>query len=73
MNNKLLTFFGFTRMPFSKDIPTGDIFNNSMINGLLGMFELGISTEDIMLIFGKIGCGKTVALRLFMGSLDTSK
>ncbi len=73
MNNKLLTFFGLTRMPFSKEIPTGDIFKSGMIDGLLGMFELGISTEDIMLVFGKIGCGKTIALRLFMGSLDTNK
>ncbi len=60
-------------MPFSKDIPTEDIFKSSMTNGLLGMLELGISTEDIMLTFGKIGCGKTIALRLFMGLLDTSK
>ncbi len=53
MNNKLLTFFGFTRMPFSKEIATDDIFKSNMINGLLGMLELGIPTEDIMLIFGK--------------------
>ena len=73
MNNKLLTFFGFTKMPFTKDIETDKIFKSSMINELHSMFEFGISTEDIMLIFGEIGCGKSVALRLFLESLDVNK
>ena len=60
-------------MPFSKEIPVNDIFKSNMINGLLGMLELGIPTEDIMLISGKIGCGKTIALRLLIGTLDNSK
>jgi len=73
MNNKILTFFGFTRMPFSKDLKVDEIFKSSMISGLLGMFELGISTEDMMLLYGEIGCGKSVALRLFLESLDSNK
>ncbi|MBU1456997.1 MAG: AAA family ATPase [Proteobacteria bacterium] len=73
MNNKILTSFGFIKMPFTKNIEVKDIFKSNMIDGLLGMFELGISTEDIMLLYGDIGCGKSVALRLFLDSLDTNK
>ena len=73
MNNKLLSFFGFTKMPFTKAITTNEIFKSNEINGLLGMFELGISTEDIMLIYGEIGSGKSVALRLLIHSLDVNK
>lgn len=73
MNNKLLTFFGFTKMPFTKDIEKDKIFKSSMINELHSMFELGINSEDIMLVFGEIGCGKSVALRLFLESLDVNK
>jgi len=73
MNNKLLTFFGFTRMPFTKDIKVQDIFRSAMIKELHSMFELGISTEDIIMIFGEIGSGKSVALRLFIESLDANK
>lgn len=70
MNNKLLTFFGLTRTPFTKEIKTQEMLKSAMITGLLGMFELGISTEDIMLLYGDIGCGKSAALRLFIESLD---
>ena len=70
MNNRILSSFGFTRMPFVKNLPVKDIFRSGMIQGLLGMFEIGIETEDIMLVFGEIGCGKSVALRLFVDSID---
>lgn len=73
MNNRVLTFFGLTKMPFTKDIEVSDIFKSSMTDGLLGMFELGLFTEDMMLLYGEIGCGKSVALRLFLDSLDANK
>jgi len=73
MNSKLLTFFGLTKTPFTKEIQTQDILKSSMITGLLGMFELGIPTEDIMLLYGEIGSGKSYALRLFIESLDSNK
>lgn len=73
MNNRFLTFFGLTKTPFTKEIPANEIFRSSMITGLLGMFELGISTEDIMLLYGDIGCGKSAGIRLFLESLDANK
>jgi type II secretory pathway predicted ATPase ExeA len=73
MNNRFLKFFGLTKMPFSKEINVQEILKSDMINGLLGMFELGISTEDIMLLYGEIGCGKSAALRLFIESLDGNR
>ena len=73
MNNRLLTFFGLTKTPFTKEIQTQEILKSNMITGLLGMFELGIATEDIMLLYGEIGCGKSAALRLFIESLDSNR
>jgi type II secretory pathway predicted ATPase ExeA len=73
MSNKLLTHFGFTKMPFTKDVRREDIFKSSMIQNVQGMFDLGISTEDMMLVSGEIGCGKSVALRLFLDSLDGNR
>ena len=73
LKGKLLTFFGFTRMPFVKEVSTGDIFPTEMSNSLPGMLDFGLTTEDIMLVYGEVGCGKSVALRLFMESLDTSR
>jgi type II secretory pathway predicted ATPase ExeA len=60
-------------MPFVKGLLVKEIFQSNMISGLLTMFELGIATEDIMLTFGDIGCGKSMALRLFIDNLDCNK
>ncbi len=73
MNNRLLTFFGLAKTPFTKEINTREILASDMTSGLLGMFELGIATEDIMLLYGDVGCGKSAALRLFIESLDANK
>lgn len=73
MTDKILSFFGFTRIPFSKTIPTREVFKSSMLEGLFAMFNLGVENEDILLVYGGVGCGKTVALRLFMQNLDSSR
>ena len=73
MINKILTHFGFIKMPFVKNMSVNEIFKSKMLLGLLNMFELGLTTEDIMLTFGDIGCGKSVAIRLFIDNLDSNK
>ena len=73
MINKVLTHFGFIKMPFVKGLPVNEIFKSSMIGGLINMFTLGMATEDIMLTSGDIGSGKSVAVRLFTANLDSNK
>ena len=36
------------------------------------MLQLGVSGEDILLLTGKIGCGKTVIIRRAMQELDNN-
>lgn len=69
---KVLDFYGFSAMPFGKDISCSQIFLSRTLKDAQSMLEMGVVTEDILLISGPIGCGKSVALRYFIHSLDTN-
>lgn len=73
MNNLILDFYGFSRLPFSKCIAIGDIYASNSHNDALGMLELGSQTEDILLLTGSIGIGKSVVLRSFIDKLDPNR
>jgi type II secretory pathway predicted ATPase ExeA len=66
-------FYGFSRLPFSKDIPPADILATH------GKAELGarltylISEQGMGLVTGEIGCGKSTAVRSFVASLDPNR
>jgi general secretion pathway protein A len=70
MNNMILDFYGLSHLPFSKEIPEKDVFKTHAHSEALGMMELGLTSEDIMLLSGEIGSGKSVVLRSFMALLD---
>jgi len=67
---QVLSFYGLNTMPFGKEIHTSDIFKTSTLEDAQAMLELGVETEDILLLSGPVGCGKSVTVRHFMASLD---
>lgn len=69
----VLDYYGLTNMPFGKEIAVEDIFKTSQINNSSAMIELGLANEDIILLTGSVGCGKSVALRMFTDNLDQNK
>jgi len=70
---QVLTFYGMGSMPFSKEIQTAEVFQTSALKDAQAMLEMGVETEDILLLSGPIGCGKSVILRYFMASLDNNR
>src|SRR4030042_3501025 len=68
----VLDFYGFSTMPFGKNIPHTEIFPSIGLKDAFSMLDMGVVTEDILLVSGPIGCGKSVALRYFIHSLDTN-
>ena len=70
MNNALLDFYGFSTQPFSKDIPPKNLLPTSSSANVLGMLAIAVGTEDIVLLFGQLGVGKSVVLRSFLHDLD---
>ena len=70
MNKLMLNYYGFSSVPFSKDIATKDIFPTNAHTNALGMMGLAAGKEDVVLLTGEIGIGKSVMLRSFLHELD---
>lgn len=73
MNKSMLDFYGFSTVPFSKDIRTKDIFPTNAGANAKGMLSLAVDKEDVVLLTGEIGIGKSVVLRGFRQELDENK
>ncbi|MBF9019027.1 MULTISPECIES: ExeA family protein, partial [unclassified Oceanispirochaeta] len=69
----VLDFYGLSKMPFGKDIPVEDIFATEQIKNTTAMIKLGLADEDIILLTGPVGSGKSVTLRTFASGLDQNK
>ena len=67
---RVLDFYGFSAIPFGKNIPNYDLFLSSGMRDAQSMLEMGVASEDILMVTGPIGCGKSAALRYFMYTLD---
>ncbi|MBN2882955.1 MAG: AAA family ATPase [Clostridia bacterium] len=70
---QVLTFYGMQTMPFGKDIHTSEVFQALALKDAQAMLEMGLETEDILLLTGPVGCGKSVTVRHFMASLDNNR
>jgi type II secretory pathway predicted ATPase ExeA len=73
MNKLILDFYGFSGLPFSKDIAIKDIFASTAHTQALGMLTLAAGKEDVVLLSGEIGIGKSVVLRCFLHELDENR
>lgn len=70
MIDTILNYYGFSRLPFGKNIATDEIYPTESMNETGAMIELGLESEDIILITGPIGCGKSLAVRRVAGQMD---
>ncbi|MDZ7794230.1 MAG: AAA family ATPase [Spirochaetia bacterium] len=73
MIDTILNHYGFSRLPFGKNISADEIYPTESMNEAGAMIELGLESEDIILITGPIGCGKSLAVRRVAGQLDTNR
>ena len=49
MREALLTHYGFSRLPFGKDVEEEKIFPTEELRRSTAMLELGIESEDVIL------------------------
>ena len=73
MKQVILNHFGFSRLPFGKDIGAEEVFETTSLSQAGAMLELGLDSEDIMLITGPIGCGKSLIVRHAAQHFDTNR
>lgn len=68
-SREMLSYFGLSAMPFTKEIPTEELQLLPSVERNLAAAKLLVETRGIGLITGKAGTGKSCLLRLLADSL----
>lgn len=66
-------FYGISRTPFSRDIPTDQLYQSNMLEETLGRLEYAAKRQLFAVVTGDCGTGKTTTIRRFNDILDKSK
>jgi len=71
--DRLRAHWGFTRMPFSKDLAPSMLAATSAHHEAVARISWCVTEEALGVITGEVGAGKTVAARAALANLDTSR
>jgi len=71
--DRLRAHYGFSRMPFGKDLAPGMLHSHDAHAQALARISWCISEQAIGVISGECGAGKTVAARAAVAALDASR
>lgn len=66
-------FYGFTRLPFSKNTPAAELYDAAGQKELAVRLMLLVRERGVGLLTGDIGCGKSTAVRAFTATLDPNR
>jgi type II secretory pathway predicted ATPase ExeA len=73
MIDRLQGFFGFTRMPFGRDLAPSMPHRHTAHGEAVARIGWCITERRIGVITGEVGAGKTVAIRAALATLDSSR
>lgn len=73
MTSTWISRFGLTRTPFSKAIPSDQLFFRPALEQAVARIHFCLQEAGIGCLFGDVGVGKTVAVRAVMDSLDPTQ
>jgi type II secretory pathway predicted ATPase ExeA len=73
MIEKLQAHYGFTRMPFGRDLAPGMLHRHAAHNEAVARISWCIAERSIGVVTGEVGAGKTVSVRTVLSGLDTSR
>jgi type II secretory pathway predicted ATPase ExeA len=73
MIDKLQSFYGFTRMPFGRDLAPGMLHRHTSHAEAVARITWCVDQHTLGVITGEVGAGKTVAVRAVLSTLDTSR
>ncbi len=65
--------YGFSRLPFTKDIPADLLFEAAGQSELCARLEFLLKQRGLGLVTGETGSGKSTAIRRFVSSLDSAR
>ena len=73
MSVGLCKYYGFTKMPFGREIPPSALYRSAAHQEAVARLSWCIEERGLGLLTGEVGCGKTVALRASVSDLDPSR
>ena len=73
MLDKIQSFYGFTRMPYGRDLAPGMLHQHAGHAQATARIAYGIDSRGITLITGEVGVGKTVAARAALDRTDRTR
>jgi type II secretory pathway predicted ATPase ExeA len=73
MMDKLISYYGFSRMPFGRDLAPGMLHRHTAHDEAVARIGWCVAERRIGVITGEVGAGKTVAVRAALAALDRSR
>lgn len=71
--DRLCSYYGFTRMPFGRDLAPGQLFRSGAHAEAVARLSWCVAERGLATLTGEVGCGKTVAARATVAGLDASR
>ncbi len=71
--DRLCSYYGFTRMPFGRDLAPGSLFRSGAHCEAVARLSWCVAEQGLATLTGEVGCGKTVAARATVAELDSSR
>lgn len=66
-------FYGLSKTPFSRDMPTDQLYSSIILEEMLGRLEYAAQRQLFAVVTGDCGTGKTTTIRRFRDILDPMK
>lgn len=73
MLNKILNFFGMSRMPFTKEVASSNMFVSNTMTEACSRMQVAIQSEEGVMLCGAAGTGKSCILRKLSQDIDEMK
>jgi len=67
------SFYNLGRSPFSRDVPTSELYESVILEETLGRLEYAAQRQWFAVVTGDCGTGKTTTIRRFTEVLDPAK
>jgi len=71
--DRLCAYYGFSRVPFGRDIPPSALFRSSAHQEAVARLTWLIDERGFGILTGEVGAGKSVAVRATTATLDPSR
>ena len=71
--DRLRAYFGFTRMPFGRDLAPGALFRSAAHSEAVARLGWLVGERGLGVLTGEVGAGKSVAVRATVAGLEPSR